>query len=111
MTTLAIVILFTRPLLGHLGDRLGYKRVFVPCLVLITAGIAVLSFGGTRGLMVLSALIFGIGFLMPLFTARRQALHDLAANTIVTVKPPAPAPLAMWQHPRQPYPSQTIYPE
>ena len=62
LTTLAIVILLTRPLLGRLGDRFGYTRVFVPCLVLITAGLAVLAFGGTRSLQLLSAVIFGIGF-------------------------------------------------
>jgi MFS family permease len=62
LTTLAVVILVTRPVLGRLGDRFGYKRVFVPCLVLITCGIAVLSVGGTRGLMILSAVIFGVGF-------------------------------------------------
>ena len=62
LTTLAIVILLTRPILGRLGDRLGYTRVFVPCLVLITIGLAVLAFGGTRGYQLLSAVIFGIGF-------------------------------------------------
>lgn len=62
LTTLAIVILLTRPLLGRLGDRFGYTRVFVPCLVLITAGLAVLALGGTRGFQLLSAVIFGVGF-------------------------------------------------
>ena len=45
LTTLAMVILVTRPLSGRLGDRWGYKRVFVPCLVLITAGLTCLAFG------------------------------------------------------------------
>jgi len=62
LTTLAIVILLTRPLLGRLGDRFGYTRVFIPCLVLITAGLAVLALGGTRNLQLLSAVIFGVGF-------------------------------------------------
>ena len=62
LTALAIVILITRPLLGHLGDRLGYKQVFVPCLVLIALGMGVLAFGGTRQLMLISAVIFGVGF-------------------------------------------------
>ena len=62
LTTLAIVILLTRPLLGHLGDRLGYRTVFVPCLVLITCGLAVLAFGGSRTMLLTSAIIFGVGF-------------------------------------------------
>jgi MFS family permease len=62
LTALAIVMLFTRPPLARLGDRYGYKRVFVPCLVLISFGLACLSAGGTRPWMLLSALIFGVGF-------------------------------------------------
>lgn len=62
LTALALVILLTRPLLGRLGDRLGYKRVFVPCLILIAVGQGILGFGGTKALMLASAIIFGIGF-------------------------------------------------
>ena len=62
LTTLAIVVLLTRPVLGGLGDRIGYKRVFVPCLVLITCGMALLAVGGTRGWQIASAVVFGIGF-------------------------------------------------
>ena len=50
LTTLAIVILLTRPMAGRLGDRFGYKRVFVPCLVLITAGLTCLAIGGSQPL-------------------------------------------------------------
>jgi MFS family permease len=62
LTALAIVILATRPVLGRLGDRFGYRQVFIPCLVLISCGMAILSFGGTRGWMILSAIVFGIGY-------------------------------------------------
>jgi MFS family permease len=62
LTTFAIVILLTRPLAGRLGDRLGYRRVFLPCLVLISAGLACLAIGGTRPMLIASAIIFGIGF-------------------------------------------------
>lgn len=48
LTALAGVILVTRPFAGRLGDRLGYKRVFVPCLALISVGLALLALGGTR---------------------------------------------------------------
>ena len=62
LTALAVVILFTRPLSGRLGDRLGYRRVFIPCLALISIGLACLAMGGTRGWMIASAVIFGVGF-------------------------------------------------
>ena len=62
LTALAIVMLFTRPVLARLGDRYGYKRVFIPCLILISCGLACLAVGGTRFWMLLSALIFGLGF-------------------------------------------------
>jgi MFS family permease len=62
LTTLAIVILLTRPMAGRLGDRLGYKRVFVPCLALITAGLTCLALGGSRASMIASAILFGTGF-------------------------------------------------
>jgi MFS family permease len=62
LTTLAVVVLLTRPMAGRLGDKLGYKRVFVPCLVLITAGLTCLALGGSRTLMITSAILFGTGF-------------------------------------------------
>ena len=37
----------------------------------------------------LSFLILGIGFLMILFTERRQGLHDLIAGTLVSRRPPS----------------------
>jgi MFS family permease len=62
LTALAIVMLLTRPPLARIGDRYGYRRVFVPCLALICCGLACLAVGGTRFWMLLSAVIFGIGF-------------------------------------------------
>jgi MFS family permease len=71
LTTLAIAILLTRPLSGPLADRIGYKRVFVPSLVLITVGLIVLASMGTRGSLIVSAAIFGVGFgtAYPVFVA------------------------------------------
>ncbi len=62
LTTLAVVVLLTRPIAGRLGDRFGYRRIFLPCLVLISVGLACLAVGGTRPLLIASALIFGVGF-------------------------------------------------
>ena len=80
LTTLAIVILLTRPRAGRLGDRFGYARVFVPCLVLISVGMACLAFGGTRGWMILSAVIFGVGFgtAYPVYVG--YVMQDVAAD-------------------------------
>jgi predicted MFS family arabinose efflux permease len=62
LTALAIVVLCTRPFTGRLGDRWGYKRVFVPCLVMICLGLACLAVSGSRSWMIASAVIFGVGF-------------------------------------------------
>lgn len=62
LTVLALAILVTRPFSGALADRVGYVRVLVPCLVLISVGLSLLAFGGTRPWQVASAIVFGIGF-------------------------------------------------
>jgi predicted MFS family arabinose efflux permease len=62
LTTLAVVILLTRPFSGSLADRIGYRRVFVPSLALIACGIALLTVRGTRASFVASAVVFGLGF-------------------------------------------------
>ena len=62
LTSLAVVILFTRPLSGRLGDRFGYRRVFMPCLLLIVLGLTLLAIGNSLVSMVASAVVFGVGF-------------------------------------------------
>lgn len=59
---LAMVMALTRPFSGPLADRVGHRKVFLPCLALIALGLALLSVGGTRPLLLLSALVFGSGF-------------------------------------------------
>jgi MFS family permease len=61
-TTFAIVVVCTRPILGPIGDRFGYRRVFIPCLALIVCGLAVLAALGTKPGIIGAALIFGTGF-------------------------------------------------
>ena len=61
-TVFSIMIVVTRPFVGRFADRVGYRRVFVPCVALITTGFALLALGGTRPFLIASALIFGIGF-------------------------------------------------
>ena len=67
----AAVVLVTRPFSGRLADRIGHKRVFVPCLALITSGLVLTTFAQTRGQLVGAALVFGLGFgnMFPAFVA------------------------------------------
>ena len=62
LTTLALVTLVTRPFLGRLGDQLGYRRLFIPCLIMMTVGLAVLPMATTAVHMSISAGLFAIGF-------------------------------------------------
>jgi len=80
LTTLAIVILLTRPLFGRLGDKFGYKEVFIPCLVFIACGMACLAIGGTRGWMIASAIIFGVGFGTAYPTYVGYVMHGVSAE-------------------------------
>ena len=56
------MILLTRPLSGPLADRIGYKPVFAPSLVLIAIGLALLAAHGSRPFFIASAVVFGVGF-------------------------------------------------
>src|SRR4051794_25600496 len=79
LTLLAIVILLTRPLSGPLADRIGYRRVFMPCLGLIAAGLALLSAASSLTWLIASAIVFGVGFgtAYPVFVA--YVMRDVSA--------------------------------
>jgi MFS family permease len=59
---LAAVIIVSRPFSGPLADRIGARRVLLPSLVLIAAGLAILPLSTTRAGLIASALVFGSGF-------------------------------------------------
>jgi MFS family permease len=61
-TVFSVAILVTRPYVSRLGDRIGHKVVFVPCLALVVVGFALLAVGGSRAMFVISAVVFGTGF-------------------------------------------------
>lgn len=61
-TVFSVAILVTRPYVARLGDRVGHRRVLLPCLVLVMIGFALLAVGGSRTVFVISALVFGTGF-------------------------------------------------
>jgi MFS family permease len=70
-TALAVVMLISRPLSTPIGDRIGHKKVLLPCLGLIVAGLGLLAIGGTLPWLIASALVFGLGFgtAYPMFVA------------------------------------------
>jgi MFS family permease len=70
-TALAAVMLMSRPLSVPLGDRIGHKKVFLPCLGLIAIGLGFLAGGGTLPWLLASAVTFGLGFgtAYPVFAA------------------------------------------
>jgi len=70
-TAFAVVVLGTRPFSGRLADRMGPRRVFLPCLALVTVGITLTAVAETRSQLVLAAVVFGLGLgnMYPAFVA------------------------------------------
>jgi MFS family permease len=77
LTVLAAVALVTRPILGTIADRAGYRRVFIPCLLLMAVGLAILPFARSGIGLAASAAVFALGFgtSYPIFAA--YALQDV----------------------------------
>jgi MFS family permease len=61
-TAFALSVLVTRLFSGRLADAVGHRRVLLPCLALVTAGLALTALAHTRGQLVLAAIVFGLGF-------------------------------------------------
>lgn len=60
-TAFALTVLVTRPIAGPLSDRIGHRRVFLPCLGLIVAGLALLAIDGSKAGLISAAIVFGTG--------------------------------------------------
>jgi len=60
-TAFALTILVTRPISGPLADRIGHRRVFLPCLGLIVIGLGLLALDGSRRGLITAAIVFGAG--------------------------------------------------
>lgn len=61
-TLFSLTIIATRPFIGRFSDRVGYRRVLLPCLALVVLGFALLAISGSRLVLIMSALSFGVGF-------------------------------------------------
>jgi len=61
-TAFALTVLVTRIFSGRLADRVGYRRVLLPCLAIVTVGLALTAVAQTRTQLVFAAVVFGVGF-------------------------------------------------
>lgn len=77
-TAFAVAIIFTRPFIARYADQVGHRRVIIPCLVAVAAGVALLSMASTRTGFVVSAFVFGTGFgsAYPIFVAHLMKRVD-----------------------------------
>jgi MFS family permease len=70
-TVQAAFILATRPFSGVLADKVGYRTILIPCLVLIAIGMALLALSTGTGMLIAAAACYGIGVgnVYPVFSA------------------------------------------
>ena len=61
-TAFALTVFVTRTFSGRLADRVGHRRFLLPCLALVTVGLAATALARTRLQLVLGAAVFGLGF-------------------------------------------------
>lgn len=61
-TIFSLTIIVTRPFIARYADMTDHRRVIVVCLLLVAAGMVVMSMATTRSLVMLSAALFGTGF-------------------------------------------------
>jgi MFS family permease len=67
----AATMVCTRPFAGRIADRMGRRRILIPCLAFICLGLSLLAVSGTFWMLVASAILFGLGFgsAYPIFAA------------------------------------------
>jgi MFS family permease len=61
-TAFALTVLATRVVSGRIADRVGHRRFLLPCLGLVTVGLALTAVAHTRAQLVVAAAVFGLGF-------------------------------------------------
>jgi MFS family permease len=62
LTVMASAILVSRLSMGRLLDRIGHRRMLLPCLVVPPLGMVLLSLAGGRASFAVAAVVFGAGF-------------------------------------------------
>jgi MFS family permease len=71
LTVMAGSILASRLTIGRMLDRLGHRRVLLPCLAVPALGLLLLALSEGAVMFLLGAIVFGAGFglMYPAFTA------------------------------------------
>ncbi len=79
-TVFCLATILTRPFIGRYADRIGHRRLIVPCLAMIVIAVGLLSIATDRPMFVVSAMFFGVGFgsAYPLFVS--HLMHHVPAN-------------------------------
>ncbi len=57
-----ITVIIIRPISGKIFDRKGHGAVLVPAAICVIASLTVLSFATTTSMLIVSALLYGLGF-------------------------------------------------
>lgn len=80
LTAMAVAVLVGRLTVGRTLDRIGYRRVLLPCLLAPPAGLALLALARGEISFVFAAIVFGAGFglAQPSYTA--YMLSHVPAN-------------------------------
>lgn len=73
----AVSILIIRPISGRIFDRKGHAAVIIPSAVVLFAGLSVLSFASSLPLLIVAALLYGLGFGAMQPTLQAWMLRDL----------------------------------
>ena len=71
----ALMILVTRPFIGRLFDRKGHAVIILPGSLAMIAGLVALSFTQSTAMLVVSSLLYGVGY-----GAVQPSLHTWAVN-------------------------------
>jgi MFS family permease len=61
-TVFSLVVFCVRPVLGRVADAVGARLLLLPCLGLVAVALAMLAIATTRGMLIASAVVFGLGF-------------------------------------------------
>ena len=85
----AVAVVAGRPIFGPLSDRKGRPFVIIPCYVMALAGMVVLALAGSPKMLLVSAVVVGIGY---------GSAHAALMTMAIDLAPPGRRGLSMAQY-------------